>query len=151
MRKLGGQLTEKRRRGPRHHGRHGQPSGEPTPAAVLENVSGCLQTDYLFVTQRKQRPRRGCAIAAVLHGWRSPTAFQTGVPELDDLRARLTGRPILCARASMPYGPPDETTNNPSALSYLTTGQCEAINAGLRQVRPDLYKPLHRSGRRRYS
>jgi len=34
------------------------------PAAVLENVSGCLQTDYLFVTQRKQRPRRRCAITA---------------------------------------------------------------------------------------
>ena len=35
---------------------------------------------------------------AVLHGWRSSIAFQTGAPELDDLRATLTGRPTACCR-----------------------------------------------------
>jgi hypothetical protein len=32
-------------------------------------------------------------------------AFETGAPELDDLRATLTGRPTSCAGVSMPYGP----------------------------------------------
>ena len=46
-----------------------------------------------------------------MHGWRSPTALQASAPELDDLRATLTGRPTLCARASMPYGPPKKTNS----------------------------------------
>src|SRR5260221_8058177 len=37
--------------------------------------------------------------------WAVVGAFQPGAPELDDLRATLTGRPTSCARASMPYGP----------------------------------------------
>jgi hypothetical protein len=56
-------------------------------------------------TDGDNKPNMLRAGSAVLHGWRSPAAFQTGAPELDDLRATLTGRPTSCARASMPYGP----------------------------------------------
>jgi hypothetical protein len=50
--------------------------------------------------------QRASSRLIVLHGCRSPTAFRTGAPELDDLRATVTGRRTLCARVSMPYGPP---------------------------------------------
>jgi hypothetical protein len=67
-------------------------------------------------------------VAAVLHGWRSPPAFQTGAPELHDLRATLTGRPTSCAGASMPYGPPD-TLGNQRSRSPWQTGSTPVMPA----------------------
>jgi len=84
-----------------------------TLAAPMRSVDRCetcqprTEADGKVVTESNLSLRVPARVAAVLHGCRSPTAFRTGAPELDDLGAMLTGGRTLCARASMPYGPPD--------------------------------------------
>ena len=87
-------------------------------ACLLGRVAHALEHGQRCVTitgrgRREIRP-------IVLHGWRSPPAFQTGAPELHDLRATLTGRPTSCAGASMPYGPPDTLGNQRSRSPWQT-------------------------------
>ena len=57
--------------------------------------------------RRPEEPTRIRAIFAVMHGRRYRNIPTGARPELDDLRDSRTGKPMSCARASMPYGPPE--------------------------------------------
>jgi hypothetical protein len=68
-------------------------------AKITPPTSSQDRDSKLWITQRGQLVVAAARSPAVLNGWRSATTFQTGAPELDDLRARsLGGRPYARLR-----------------------------------------------------